>query len=84
MNLIRYIKNRLQDNKLNTQRNAAIIQGDFVYFIIDDCSNVRKRQNGDVIVYSSRQFAEEKCDWEEVVVSVSEYDRIFGRPYRMG
>jgi len=84
MNLIRYIKNRLQDDKLHMQRDAAIIRGDFVYFVITDCTNIRKRhENGDVIVYSSRIFAEVECNWDEVVVSVSEYNRMFGRPYRM-
>jgi len=85
MNPIRYIKNYLHDKALNTRRDDAVIRGDFVYFIMTDCTNIRKRhENGDVIVYSSRQFAEVECNWEEVVVSVSEYDRMFGRPYRMG
>ena len=55
------------------------MRGDFVYFVILDGTNLRKKsEDGEVIRYYSREFAEVECDWEEKVVSKSEYYRIFG------
>ena len=85
MNLITYIKKRLQDRLLNEQRDAAVIRGEFVFVIIKDYTNIRKcSDDGRVVIYYSRYFAEEQSVWDETVVSVAEYDRMFGRPYRMG
>jgi hypothetical protein len=58
------------------------MRGDFVYFIIEEFTNIRKMSDdGKVVVYYSREFAESECDpWEERVVSTSEYNRIFGSP----
>lgn len=79
MNPIKYIKKYLRDRQLNIRRERAIIQGDFVYFIIHEYTNIRKKSDdGKVITYYSRYFAEEECDWTEKVVSASEYTRTFG------
>ena len=82
MNPITYIKKRLYDRRLNIRRDAAVIRGEFVYFIIADYTNIRKRSASDeAIIYHSGSFAEEQCDWDERVVSVAAYDRIYDHIY---
>ena len=80
MNIISYIKKSLQDRRLNVQRNIAVERGDFMYYIVSDDTNFRNRsESSEVVIYSSRSIAEEECEWFEEVISVSEYNRLYGR-----
>ena len=68
----------MRDRQLNIQRECAVLRGDFKYYVIEEYTNVRKRsEDGKVIVYYSRLFADGECNWIEKAVSVSEYNRIF-------
>lgn len=82
MNPISRIKKSLQDRRMNTQRNAAVERGDFLYYIVSEDTNLRNRSKDDdeIVIYSSRDAAEEEeCEWLEEVISVSEYNRLYGR-----
>ena len=80
MNLISYIKKSLQDRQLNFQRNAAVERGDFLYYIISEGTNLLNRtEDGEIVIYLYREIAEEECKWEEEVISISEYNRIYER-----
>ena len=75
-----WIVKRIWDRKLNAQRDAAVKRGDFLYYIISEYTNIRNRSDdGEIVIYSSRDAAEEVYEWAEEVISVAEYNRIFGR-----
>jgi hypothetical protein len=79
MNPINCIRKYSEDKRMNMRREAAVIKGDFVYFIIKEGTNIRKMsEDGKVVTYYSREIAEIDCAWDDKVVCVSEYDRIFG------
>ena len=82
MNPIKHIQKYLQDRQLNIRRENAVLNGYFTYFVIKEGTNIRnKTEDGAVIEYYSRFAAELDCSWNEKVVSVSEYNIMFGYPF---
>lgn len=80
MNPISRIKQILEGRRLNARRNAAVEHGTFLYYIVSEYTNIRNRSdNGEIVIYSSRDAAGEVYEWAEEVISISEYDKIFGR-----
>lgn len=80
MNIISHIKKSLQDRRLNVQRDIAVERGDFLYYIVSEDTNLCNRSgSGEVVIYSSRSVAEEECEWLKEVISISEYNRLYGR-----
>lgn len=78
MNLITHIKKSLQDRRLNVQRNIAVERGDFLYYIVLEDTNERILSESIPRIYSSRTAAEEECEWNYEVISVTEYNEVFG------
>lgn len=75
-----WIVKRIWDRKLNAQRDVAVKRGEFLYYIVSGDTNIRNRSDdGEIVIYSSRDAAEEVYEWTEDVISVAEYNRIFGR-----
>jgi hypothetical protein len=80
MNPIPYIKKSLQDRRLNVNRNTAVERGEFLYYIVSERTNVRKRyDDGTIVIYNDKEIAEIECGCQEEKIRVSDFNEIYGR-----
>ncbi len=80
MKIINWIKSLISDRQINFRRNAAVERGEFLYYIVTEFTNVRKRdENGMIIIYNGRDIAELEQEWMEEVIRVSDYNEQYGR-----
>lgn len=68
-------------NRMNTRREAEVMAGNFLYYVVSEGSNVRKMYDGVPIIYASQEAAEEDDTvagfrYEEVI-SVAAYNRLY-------
>ena len=64
----------------NMRREAQIDRGEFVYYIVEEGTNIRQTTGGVPIIYSSVDLADRECNWtHEIVISVAAYNRLYGR-----
>lgn len=79
MNIISHIKKSLQGRRLDVRRNNAMESGEFLYYIVSECTNVRKRyEGGTIVIYNNREAAEIECGFQEEIIRVSDFNEIFG------
>lgn len=64
----------------NMRREAQVDEGNFLYYIVEEATNIRRANNGVPIIYSSVDIADDACNWaHEVVISVAAYNLLYGR-----
>lgn len=66
----------------NMKRDQDIRHGYFLFYIIQDDTNIRNRsESGEIIVYSNYEYASVIAEYYHSMIRVSEYHRIFGGRY---
>lgn len=64
---------------VNAKRDAEVKAGNFVYYIVDLDTNVRKTEDGVPVIYSTMEAGEWDCEGEyDTVISIAEYNRRYG------
>ena len=67
------------DNETNSRKESEVEAGNFVYYIVDLDTNVRKSDNGVPVIYSTMAAAEfDYHDEYDTVISIAEYNRRYG------
>jgi len=67
------------ENAVMNRRHEEVVSGSFVYYVIENDTNIRHSKDGSPIMYSYRDAADFDCDWlHERVISIAEYNRVFG------
>lgn len=63
-------------NMTNVKRDIEVKSGNFVYYIVDMDTNVRKSENGVPVIYSTVEAAEwDFAEEFDTVISIAEYNR---------
>ena len=67
------------EKKYLVRKEAEIYAGNFVYYVVDDgTNNCKTMDNGDPIIYPTKELAEYACvDYDEVI-SIAAYNRLYG------
>ena len=64
------------DNETNSRKESEVEAGNFVHYIVDLDTNVRKSDNGVPVIYSTMEAAEfDHHDEYDTVISIAEYNR---------
>jgi len=67
------------ENAAMKRKQEEVMSGSFVYYVIENDTNIRHGKDGSPIMYSYRDAADYDCEWlHERVISVAEYNRVFG------
>lgn len=67
------------DEKINLRKEHEIEEGNFVHYIVELDTNVRKTKYGVPIIYSTIEAAEfDYHDEYDTVISIAEYNRRYG------
>lgn len=63
-------------NENNSRKESEVESGNFVYYIVDMDTNVRKSENGVPVIYSTVEAAEwDFAEEFDTVISIAEYNR---------
>lgn len=67
--------------KQDERREEAEFGGAFVYYVVEEDTNIRKSSDGVPIIYATREAAEDSIAWREAddVISVADYNRMYAR-----
>ena len=61
------------------RKHDEVVSGGFLYYIVEEGTNIRRSQDGVPITYSDVDIADYNCNWaREQTISVAAYNRIFG------
>jgi len=61
------------------RRDHAETNGEFVYYVVKDDTNLRKSCDGVPTIYATREAAEDVASCYEDAISVAEYNRMYAR-----
>lgn len=67
------------DNENNSRKESEVEAGNFVYYIVDLDTNIRKTNDDIPIIYANIASAEYDCEGYDTAISVAEYNRIYGQ-----
>ena len=69
---------KIRENAAMNLKQNEVVSGNFIYYIIEEGTNIRHTSGGVPVIYSDVDIADYNCNWtHEAVISVAAYNRIF-------
>ena len=78
-----YISPTSEDLPDNINKDAEVAAGNFLYYMVSGGTNIRKTFREIPIIYATRKAAAIECNPPDAVISVAEYNRLYGDIMRL-